>query len=306
MEQDEEIYQVAKKHCLMSIKYSLSSIEDLSPRMRNDPDIFEKIIEQTGGYVKYMGEDLKKDKDFIIRIQSKTKETILEHVSEELRDVTEIVMCDLEKNILQIKFASQRFLDDVDLFKKAILKEKDQKKNPYDFRINDDYKYGETWKFIKLAGPKVCDHLEIMKIVVKKNWQALSYASPNLQNNDELFHLALSHFGTVEAIDHFKLADGKLSFNKFIIFQHWQLLISASDEIKHDQEFLKEILTRCIYALAYVPQAIIKDPDFMMWAVKRSWEAIHYASSDLANYDELLREAERQNKNYMLSSIPKI
>ncbi len=304
MEQDKEIYQEAKKNCLASITSSFSSIENLSPKLRNDPDVFERIIEKTGDYVSDIGEDLKKDKDFIIRIQSKTKQTILDHVSEELKDVTEIVMCDLEKNILQIKFASPRFLDDVDLFMKAI--QADLKKDFDSSRYGANWKYGEIWEFIKIAGPTVRDHLEIMKIVVKKNWKALSYASPKLQHNDELFSLALSHFGTIESIDRFRLAGGKLSFKKFAIYQHWQLLISADADIKNDKAFLKEVLTRCIYALAYVPKAIIKDPDFMLWAVKRSWEAIHYASSDLANYHELLREAERQNKNYMISSIPKV
>jgi hypothetical protein len=98
--------------------------------------------------------------------------------------------------------------------------------------------------------------------------------------------------------------DGIISIEKLEIYKNWHLLSSASDEIKNDQAFLKEVLTQCIYVLEFVDTSLKKDPDFMLSAVKRSWEAIYYVSGNLANYDELLKEAERQNKN-MFPSIPK-
>jgi hypothetical protein len=299
IEADEEIYQIAKKQCLMSISPSFSLINSLSPRLRNDRDIFEKIIEQTGKFVSYIGDELKNDQDFILKIQSKTKETILAHVSEKLKDIREIVMCDLEKDILQIRFASQRFLDDVDLFKNLI----DQGES-----VSRSYwwnKYESIWAFIKLAGPSIHDHLEIMKFFVKNDPHAFVYASDRLKRNEEIIYLLLSHYGSIKSVDSFMSVDGTLSIEKLEIYKNWHLLSSASDEIKNDQAFLKEVLTQCIYALEFVDTNLKKDPDFMLSAVKRSWEAIFYVSGQLANYDELVKEAERQNKN-MFPSIPKI
>ena len=213
------------------------------------------------------------DKEIVLLAVS-MEPRFLAKASATLRDDVEVVRTALTKNGYMLSEASDRLKDDRDIVALAVSNSgnaiqfaSDRLKNDFDIVCMAGEQYASS---VHSAGELICDNEDYVKILHTKYQPFAQYMSDRLKDNKD-FALELIALDPIDEYlkvnsrdDILRYLSDRLRNDKEIVaacvFEKASEFDSASEELKHDRDFILEILTNLQVDISrYLPNDFILD-----------------------------------------------
>ena len=128
---------------------------------------------------------------------------------------------------------------------------------------------------------------EVVLAAVKKNEDALKYASPRLKDDKDIVLEAIKSSSVVSAL---RYASPRLKDDKDVVLEavehDGEALEFASPRLQDDKDIVLEAVKERKYALQYASPRLKDDKDVVLKAVKHDGDALQYASPRLQKEKE--------------------
>ena len=271
--------------------HSVIILNNVSERLRNDKDIVSESIKSDSRNIKFMADELKNNKDFILEITNNSKgewfiENYIRHVfsteekpslaylPKKFQDNKEIVLSMIEKDVDNLKFVSDRLKNDNDFIVKALKintsSENFLKENLINNKDKNVLLARSYVSFFELGEEQKNDKDLALKVLSNNGHQLKYYTSEEIKSDKNIVLNAIK--------------------NNPIAFK-W-----ASNKLKNDKNIALVAMKRGMN-LKYASDKLKDDFDVVMTAVKSNYNALEYASDRLKNNKEILQEIE-STKNF--------
>ena len=254
-----------KKFIMKALYTNPSSFQFASEEVRNDRDFIlelnDKMESRYNDYseysdidiaraLKYMGNDLKADKELYLQIvnsESILRLIILTHMSEEIRDNYDLVLTAVKRYGGNLESASKQLQDNDDIVAAAV-------KN--------------SSGALKFASPRLKNNFDIVMTAVKSSSFTLLYAGEEMQDNFDIVMTAVTHQNT----------------NYF----HPDVIESISDRLRNDFDISLAIVKKRGSDLEHLSPDMRDNFDIVAAAVQSNGSAIQHASEKFRTDRELI------------------
>ena len=270
------------------------SLAYASDELKSNKDFILKAAEKSIWALAFATDDIRDDKEFVSKIVEVNSWT-LKHASDRLKNDKEIVLKAIENDGWFLAYASDKLRKDREFLAEAIheneeclafadddLKEEILEEFDEDNDLTDEQK----------------DNEEYMLKLIKNDYFDIRFASDRLKN-DSNFILKAMKTGN-SAFKCLAYASDELRSNKDFIFnifkKHGSYIFSlVSESLKSDKEFILKLLKLEYICFAYIDYNLRNDKEFMMEAISINPETYEFASYELKNDKEFALQAIRKN-----------
>ena len=214
----------------------------------------------------------------------------LEYASEELQADKEVVMAAVKKNGYALQYASKELQADKKVVLAAV------KKNNYGFTYADDSLRNDPvfMKEVEQYLPDWNNKEEVLE-AVEEDGRNLEYASKELKGDKEVVLAAVDTSGSS-----LEYASKELKGDKEVVLaaveEHYYALDFVSEDLLADKEFFITLLNIDLdyeEILYHASEKLRADREVVLAAVKDSGYALVYASEELKNDPEFMKEVEQ-------------
>mgnify|MGYP004598929249 CR=1 FL=1 len=246
---------------------------NLSNRLRNDKDFMLKAGKANYHVLKYIGEELCNDEEFLLSVAPFSKKgsdynSIIDHIGDELSNNKDFILEAAKEDIGFLKFIGNKLRDDKDFILEGI------NINPFVFecvseRLKNDKEVAskaflEHDGTIKYIGDKLKDDEGFMLYVIKRSKYAFQYASDRLKNNREFVMKVFNLGGNVSCV---------------------------GDDLKDDREFILNAIKNDQFSLRYASERLRDDKELALEAIKKEYFDLNVVSERLKDDREVVLEA---------------
>jgi hypothetical protein len=312
--------------------------EFISPLLYERKDFVARATKVHKRYFQFANASLRGNKEFVLQmIEPSHRDSILEYVSDELKDDKEVVMVAVTKCGAALEFASQRLQDDLEVVTAAISDNSyairfagpNVKKNKsvaltllrqkYLRYMELDFLDASFWddeaivrlavarfkgNALKKAAKRFRDDPEMVKIALRKSPEALQYAGKKLRSDKETVLRAVRQESGVEAEPHMGAhlhADKEIM--KALVRQDGLMLAKAAPAVRQDHDVVRAAVSQNGLALQYAAAELRGDRKIVLLAISKTEQALKYASKELrADRDVVLAAVEKGRRWYSQDS----
>lgn len=262
-------------------------------------------------YLKFLGEKLKSDKDFLLSI-IEMDGSALQYASEELKNDKDFVLRAYEINHQSLQYVGKSLLsNDKDIIKLVVRRYG----NLFEY-VNENLKKDKKFifellaegnsSFIQFIDNTLKDDKVFMMQVMKKA-VVTEYLSDSLKNDVDIAALAAQTNGFCYIGERLRANKAAMMYLLTSVnYITYDVIRYASDTLKKDKEFILTALRRfpSDIVLKNVSEEFRKDKDIIIAAIKQGPESIRLIDECLKNDPDVLMEIDklysRMNQNYQL------
>ena len=207
-------------------------------------------------------------KDFILEAMKKD-ESILEYVSENLKNDKELILAAVSNNGGALQYASDKCKDDKELVLAALSKD------------------GSALEY---ASERLKEDREVVLAAVSNNGNAIEYAPDTFKADKDIVSAAVLNEGcSLEYVsEEFK---NNKSIVMLAVSNNGYSLQNASDKLKEDKEIVMAALSTYGSALEYASEKLRNDKEVVIASLANDAKALEYASENLRRDKEVLEAA---------------
>ncbi|MGR3952458.1 MAG: DUF4116 domain-containing protein [Chlamydia sp.] len=275
-----------------------------SKRIRNIQDIAYLAIKKSFDSMKYLGDELKNNAEFIESLMKQIKQkgyTIYQYASKTLRSTPNLfyVVMKADEQIAYnaLKYIEPCLADDIEFMRPLI------------------EKYG--YQAYRHAGKKICNMADIAHLAIKKSFESMKYLGDELKNEQDFVKSLItidpsyfSHIGKAaqnnlniayDLLNHHKteysylqyigpdIADN-LEFIKAAIQKFGHPVIQyASEKIRNMSDLMHIVNESNTALLQYLGNTLKNDPEFIQSCMEKNLFSFKYGSEEVQNNLEIAK-----------------
>ncbi len=207
-------------------------------------------------------------KDFIL-VAMKKDESILEYVSENLKNDKELILAAVSNNGAALQYASDKCKDEKELVLAAL---------------------STDGSALEYASERLKEDREVVLAAVSNNGNAIEYAPDTFKADKDIVSAAVLNEGcSLEYVsEEFK---NDKSIVMLAVSNNGYSLQNASDKLKEDKEIVMAALSTYGSALEYASEKLRNDKEVVIASLANDAKALEYASENLRRDKEVLEAA---------------
>ena len=207
-------------------------------------------------------------RDFILEAMKKD-ESILEYVSENLKNDKELILAAVSNNGGALQYASDKCKDDKELVLAAL---------------------STDGSALEYASERLKEDREVVLAAVSNNGNAIEYAPDTFKADKDIVSAAVLNEGcSLEYVsEEFK---NNKSIVMLAVSNNGYSLQNASDKLKEDKEIVMAALSTYGSALEYASEKLRNDKEVVIASLANDAKALEYASENLRRDKEVLEAA---------------